>query len=245
MNLLLIDSGHAKNTAGKKAPDNSMYEWEFNDYMQYKIKKRAEDHNIEVALSNPNPSTVKDIGLTDRANIMNNYWKSKNKPKAIMISLHANAYGNDFNSARGTETFIASNASQNSKNAAKYIQDEIVKTMKSLDSNAKDRGVKVEDFTVIYKTITPCCLIEYAFYSNKEDLKILKNNRDELVEATIKGICKYFDITYKPVTDSNNPSETDKFYKVCLGAFKDRDNAVKIKNEAMSKGFKDAYMIYE
>lgn len=43
------------------------------------------------------------------------------------------------------------------------------------------------------------------------------------------------------VTSTTN----DKFYKVCLGAYKDRDNAVKVKNEAISKGFKDAYMIYE
>ena len=33
------------------------------------------------------------------------------------------------------------------------------------------------------------------------------------------------------------------FYKVCLGAFKNRTNAVKLKNEAISKGFKDTYIV--
>ena len=33
------------------------------------------------------------------------------------------------------------------------------------------------------------------------------------------------------------------FYRVCIGAFKDKSNAVKIKNEAISKGFKDNYII--
>lgn len=204
MNLLLIDAGHAKNTSGKVAPDKSMYEWEFNNDIQYKLKKRAEDHGIHVFLSNPTPSTTKDISLTNRANKMNNYWKSKGKPKALMVSLHANAHLSIFSSARGTETFIASNASENSKNAAKYILNEVVKTMKSIDKNSKDRGVKTSDFTVIYKTWTPCCLVEYGFYSNKEDLHILKNHRDDLVEATIKGICKYFNISYIPLRSTSN-----------------------------------------
>ena len=211
--LLLLDAGHAKNTAGKKAPDNSFYEWDFNNKMQYKIKKRAEDHGITVYLSNPNPDKVSDIPLSTRASSMNSYWASKGKPKAMMISLHANAYGSGFNTARGTETYVASNASTNSKNFAKWLNDEVVATMRKLDSGAKDRGVKTQDFTVIYKTQTPCVLAEYGFYSNTGDLKILKNNQDELTEATVRAICKYFGITYKPVGSnsgggSNNNTNT-------------------------------------
>ncbi|MCR8744328.1 N-acetylmuramoyl-L-alanine amidase family protein [Romboutsia lituseburensis] len=217
MNLLLIDAGHAKNTPGKNNAKENFYEWEFNNYMQYKVKKRAEDHGIYVFLSNPNPEKISDIGLTQRANSMSNHYVSKGKPKSLMISIHANAYNNT--SARGTETYVASNASQSSKIAAKYIQGEIFKCIKNLDSNAKDRGVKKEDFTVIYKTIAPCCLIEYAFYSNISDLKILKNNRDELVEATIKGICKYFEIEYKPINNTNN-------YGIKVYDFKTKENAL-------------------
>ena len=72
MKLLILDSGHAKNTAGKKAPDSSFYEWSFNNDMQYKIKKRAEDHGIHVFLSNPTPNTTSDIGLSVRATKMHN-----------------------------------------------------------------------------------------------------------------------------------------------------------------------------
>ena len=38
MNLLILDAGHAKNTAGKNNAKESFYEWEFNNDMQYKIK---------------------------------------------------------------------------------------------------------------------------------------------------------------------------------------------------------------
>ena len=153
MNLLILDSGHAKSTSGKNNIKENFYEWEFNNDMQYKIKSRCEDHNIKVFLTNPNPSTVSDIPLSTRASLANEYWLKNNKPKSIFISLHANAFSNA--AARGTETYHATNASIASKNFAKVLNDEIVKAMKELDINAKDRGVKSKNFTVIYKASMP------------------------------------------------------------------------------------------
>ena len=239
MKLLILDAGHSFDTKGKNNAKENFYEWEFNNDMQYKIKARCEELGIKVFLTNPNPNKVSDLPLTTRANLANDYWIKNNKCKAIFISIHANAFSNA--SARGTETYHASNASSTSKNFAKVLNDNIVKTMKSLDVNAKDRGVKTENFTVIYKTSMPSVLCEYAFYSNLDDLKILKNNRSELVEATVKAICQFFGIEYKKEITTN----TNKLYKVCIGAYKDKDNANKILNEAKEKGFKDSYIIYQ
>ena len=239
MNLLILDSGHAKNTPGKNNTKENFYEWEFNNDMQHKIKSRCEELGIKVFLTNPNPDKVSDISLTTRAALANDYWLRNSKPKSIFISIHANAFSNS--SARGTETYIAKNASSTSKNFAKVLNDNIVKAMKQLDLNAKDRGVKTENFTVIYKASMPSVLCEYAFYSNLDDLKILKNNRSELVEATVKAICQFFGIEYKKEITTN----TNKLYKVCIGAYKDKDNANKVLNEAKEKGFKDSYIIYQ
>ena len=239
MNLLILDAGHAKNTPGKNNAKENFYEWEFNNDMQYKIKARCEDLGIKVFLTNPNPSIVSDIALTTSAATANDFWLRNSKPKTIFISLHANAFSSE--SARGTETYIAKYASSTSKNFAKVLNDEVVKVMKSLDSTAKDRGGKCKDWTVIQKASMPSVLLEYAFYSNLDDLKILKNNRSELVEATVKSICQYFGVEYKKEIATN----TNKLYKVCVGAYKDVNNANKILNEAKSKGFKDSYIIYE
>ncbi|WP_052356579.1 N-acetylmuramoyl-L-alanine amidase family protein [Faecalimicrobium dakarense] len=219
MKLLILDSGHSEYVQGKEAPDKSMKEWEFNNDMQHKIKTIAEKQGITVYLTNPNPSKKNEMGLTRRAQYANDYWISKGKPDALFFSIHSNAYDSKFNAARGTETYYASNASQKSKNAAKDVQEEVYKVMKSIDSEAKDRGVKVADFTVIYKALMPSILEEYGFYTNREDLKILKNNRDELAEATVKGVCKYFGITYKEV-GGNPPSESqtpgEDVYENCI-----------------------------
>ena len=239
MNLLILDAGHSFDTKGKCNAKENFYEWEFNNDMQYKIKSRCEELGIKVFLTNPNPDKVSDISLTTRASLANDYWLRNSKPKTIFISLHANAYS--LSSARGTETYTANNASSTSKNFAKVLNDEVVKVMKSLDKNAKDRGVKCKDWTVIQKASMPSVLLEYAFYSNPDDLKILKNNRRELAEATVKAICQYFGIEYKKEITTN----TNKMYKVCVGAYKNKDNADKILKEAKEKGFKDSYIIYE
>ena len=235
MNLLILDAGHSFSTAGKRNEKENFYEWEFNNDMQYKIKARCEELGIKVFLTNPNPDKVSDISLTTRASLANDYWIKNNKCKSIFISLHANASSNE--SARGTETYVAKNASTTSKNFAKVLNSNIVKAMKELDHNAKDRGVKTENFTVIYKALMPSVLCEYAFYSNLDDLKILKNNRNELVEATVKAICQYFGIEYK-----EKASSTNKLYAVCTGAY-NYDNAKKMQQELINKGYKDTYLI--
>ena len=243
--LLILDSGHAKNTAGKKAFDSSFYEWDFNNKMQYLLKKRAEEHGITVKLTNPNPGTVSDISLTTRATTANNFYKNANKPNTIMISLHANAYGSDWNSARGVEVYHASNASNNSKNLAKYICDNVYNDVKAIDSGFKNRGVKCQDFTVIYKTITPVVLVEYGFYSNKDDLKILKNNQNELAEATVKAICKYFNIKYQEPKKEAVKIDSNTYYRVIAGSYTNRENAERLVSDLKSKGYPAFIDIYK
>ena len=241
MNLLILDAGHAKNTKGKNNAKENFYEWEFNNDMQYKIKARCEELGIKVFLTNPNPSAVSDISLTTRASLANDYWLRNSKPKSMFISIHANAFSNAV--ARGTETYIAKNASTTSKNFAKVLNNEIVKTMKELDVNAKDRGVKSENFTVIYKASMPSVLVEYAFYSNLDDLKILKNNRSELVEATVKAICSYFGVTYKEKVITTESKSNGNLYAVCVGAYKDKNKANLIVEQLKKQGYTSTYLI--
>ena len=241
MNLLILDAGHAKNTAGKRNETENFYEWQFNNDMQYKIKARCEELGIKVFLTNPNPGTVSDIPLSTRASLANDYWLKNNKCKSIFISIHANAFSNA--SARGTETYHASNASTTSRNFAKVLNDNRVKAMKKLDPTSKDRGVKSENFTVIYKTSMPSVLCEYGFYSNLDDLKILKNNKDELVEATVKAVCQYFGIEYKEKVANTVKNENNVLWAVCVGAYKDKSKAESIAKELKEKGYTSTYLI--
>ena len=205
--LVILDAGHNEYVSGKEAPDKSMREWEFNNAMQYLIKPRLEELGFNVYLTNPSPAKKNEIGLTTRANKANEYWKSKGKPNAMFISLHANAYG-VWTSANGCETFHARNASTKSKTFAKIVNDEIHATLKTLNPKSVNRGVKCANHVVTKNAAMPAVLVEYAFYTNKTDLVILKNNRQELAEATVKAICRYFGVTY---TEKGKVQENTEF----------------------------------
>ena len=206
MNLIILDAGHNEYVSGKEAPDKSMREFEFNDWMQKYLKPRLIELGFKVYLTNPNPYKKNEIGLTKRANLANDYWKSLGKPNALFISIHANAFG-VWTNANGPETYHALNASTKSKQASKLINDEVYATIKQLRTNSVNRGVKAKNWTVIQKASMPSILVEYAFYTNKDDLKILKNNRKDLAEATIRGICKHFNVTYVPPKTQDNTSQ--------------------------------------
>ena len=194
--LIILDSGHNEYVGGKRSPDSTLLEWEFNNDMQLRIQKRLKESGFDVYLTNPSPAKKNEIGLEKRAQLANKYWESKGKPNALFVSLHANAYGT-WTTANGVEVFHAKNASAKSKNYAKVMCKHIHEALKKVRPGSVNRGVKSENFTVIYKTKMPSILIEYAFYTNKEDLKVLKNNRAELCEATVKALCESFGMTYK------------------------------------------------
>lgn len=219
VHFVSLDSGHASNTPGKKSPDG-WREWKFNDDMQKRIKPRLEAHGIRVHLTNPNPSTVADISLSARANSANAWFKSNKctSSNALLVSLHANAAGNagQWLNARGVETHRHPSAYSQSINAATKIRDAIFNDVYNLvDKGFKKRSVFATNLGVLRNSNYPCCLIEYGFYDNKQDLNILKNHQDVLCEATVKGICAHFGIQYKEPTQSQPEQESFLVKIIC------------------------------
>ena len=235
--LVILDAGHNEYVSGKEAPDKSMREWEFNNAMQYLIKPRLEELGFDVYLTNPEPAKKNEIGLTKRASLANSKWRSKGKPDAMFISLHANAYG-VWTNANGCETFHAANASTKSKTFAKIVNDEIHATLKTLNPKSVNRGVKQANHVVTKNAAMPAVLVEYAFYTNKTDLAILKNNRQELAEATVKAICRYFGVAYKEKQQpQEKPTTSDIIYRVICGSYSKKVNGEEQINKLKANGF--------
>ena len=206
----------ATGTAGKRSPDGSLREWEFNNAMQYKLKARLEQLGFIVYLVNPNPEKGAEVSLASRCSKANSYWAGKGKPgDTLYISIHANAAGNGgWSTARGVEVFTSVGCSSKSANAAKKVCNAIYKDVYAIDKGFKNRGHKSNNYYVVRHTNMPAILIEYEFYSNQAGVALLKNKRDLLCEATIKGICEHFGIAYKapgvakePVKETTQPTK--------------------------------------
>ena len=103
----------------------------------------------------------------------------------------------------------------------------------------------------------PSLLIEVDFISNKEvennliNEKYLKDIADTISSTLLSFVNK--SIVDDKVFSNGSICSTSKdtiigdmnevnFYRVCIGSFSNKDNAVNLKNEAICKGFKDTHI---
>lgn len=102
----------------------------------------------------------------------------------IFISIHCNSFADE--RPRGTETLIYT-AGGSSEILARCIQNQIVTSLHTVDRGIKERP----DLAVLRETSMPAVLIELAFISNPDDLKILIEHQTDLARAIARGITDY------------------------------------------------------
>lgn len=82
----------------------------------------------------------------------------------------------------------------------------------------------------------PAALIEVDFISNAQAEKDLNSNEN------IRAIAMAIKNNLLPLFDLKS-STSDTLYKVCIGAYKDKNNALNQLKLAKDKGFIDAYIL--
>lgn len=240
MRVIYLDSGHAHCTPGKRSPDGTLMEWEYNDYIQNLLEVELKRCGFTVVKVNPNPSIGTEVSLGDRCKKANDHWKKNGKPKALFLSLHANAYGESWSDPYGTETFVLRKDLSEAVSAATCVNNKIYKSMIT-----KNRGVKESNFYVLRETAMTAILTEVGFYTNKDECAKLKDkNRRKLVaKAIANGICEYFNVEYKEETPSNATGNV--FYRVVAGSYQERSNADTLVKDLKDKGYPAFIDIYE
>lgn len=184
---ICLDYGHGKSTVGKRSPDGSLLEYEFNRDVGRRLKAILEKHGVDVIETVTDDT---DVSLSQRCKIANN-----NKVD-YFISIHANADGDGskWTMASGYEIHIVGKGGKAEKlaNAIQKIAPNYL--------GLKDRGVRVSNFQVLRDTNMPAILIEHGFYTNKEECEKLKNDtiRQKCAEVDTQGILSFLGINYIP-----------------------------------------------
>lgn len=146
----------------------------------------------------------------------------------LAVDIHNNAGGGD-----GVEIYYH-HLGGKGKALASNILGEIVKI------GQNSRGIKIrrnssgEDYyAFIRNTKAPAVIVECAFVDNAEDIKIIDtlHEQEQMGIAIAKGILKQLGISYIPNVES------DKIYRVQVGAYKEKSNAINMQNKLKSKGF--------
>ena len=186
MTLICIDPGHAASTAGKRSPDGSLREYEFNRAVAKRLAHHLQRHGLKTMYS-CNIDQEADTSLDSRCEAANNAKAD------LFISIHANAFGSGWNDAHGWEIFIYE-GSEKGKRIAELIEARSIPFL-----GLKDRGIKSNELAVTSKTKMPAVLIEHGFYTNADEVKLLKSAewREKCAVADAKGILDYLGIQWK------------------------------------------------
>ena len=156
----------------------------------------------------------------------------------IAVSFHANAGGGK---GDGFEAFCYS-TSEKGKRLAQLCE----KYVKELGQNS--RGVKSGDHLYfVRKTNMTAVLVESFFMDNEKD-KVIGDTVEKqraFGVAYAKAILEYLGIAYKedaPIKTETKKEETNKLYRVQVGAYASKSNALAMKKKLNDAGF-DAIVV--
>lgn len=164
--------------------------------------------------------------LIDRVN------KANKQPLDLFVSIHFNACVNDVKGdgrTTGTEVLLHSMSSK-----AKPYAERIVKKIANV--GLKNRGVKTHNAYVLKHTKAPALLIETCFIDDRDDMNVYLKSPRKVAKAIVEGILD------KTITDVVEMPKNG-FYRVLVGSYKDKNNAIKKQEELKSKGV-EASLIY-
>lgn len=207
---IAIDAGHGSQTAGKRTPDGCKEHW-INVRHAYYFEKACKRCGFDTVRIGWDDTNAKD---DDDVTILNRQKAIRAAGVDVSVSWHANAYGNDWNSAEGVETLIhsVSTKQQDSKALAKLVQAELV-----TGTTQKNRGIKTGNLglcNATYMRTKASILIETGFMTNSREAELMKTDLfcQEQAEDACRGLCKYYGVTYIP--EAASTSSTPAKYKV-------------------------------
>ena len=196
---IVIDAGHGFHTAGKRSPDGSLREYQFNSVVaRYVADALLHGYEgIEILMTHDDSRDVPLKERTDRANA----WKAD-----LFVSIHANAAGNGvtWNSARGIETYVYTSRPPDAVALANAVQRQLIRA-----TGRPDRGVKSANFHVLRETKMTAILVECGFMTNREECELLKYDsyRRKCASAIVAGIVETYGL--KPKQHVQNPANDE------------------------------------
>lgn len=193
---VVLDPGHGVETPGKRSPDGTYLEHEFNLDMAGRIAQHLKRHGVEVILTRtdehePVPGD-ENACLAKRVEISNTA-----KPD-LFVSIHSNASGDgtDWTAPNGYGIYTSKAGESAGRNIAAKA---ILARVKEAGITLWGGGLHHELFYVLRNTVAPAVLIEHGFHTNKTEVERLKNSayRDKLAAVDAKGILDYLGIAWQ------------------------------------------------
>lgn len=188
---ITLDAGHGPDTPGKRSPDGSLREYQFNAataaYMATLLRRYD---NVDVMFTH---TDSRDVPLAERT------YKANAWGASLFVSIHANAAGGEgWQSARGIETYVHTSRPAGALAIANAMQRHLVAATGLLN-----RGVKAADFHVLRETSMTAVLVECGFMTHMEEAQLLKADsyRQQCAAAMVTAIAEVYQLRLKAGND--------------------------------------------
>jgi N-acetylmuramoyl-L-alanine amidase len=197
-----IDAGHGPNTPGKRSPDDSLREYQFNSATaRYVAAILKEDYEgVEVRTDTFNDG--EDVPINER------YKKANAWPADVFVSIHANANGSGaWDSARGVETLVDYRKPAQAVALARMVQEKLVRATGLLD-----RGLQYRDNVgVLNFSKMTAILVECGFMTNKDEAALLKSDsyRQKCAAAVVAGLVEFYGLKKKATATTHPLNKAD------------------------------------
>ncbi|MDR1939982.1 MAG: N-acetylmuramoyl-L-alanine amidase [Clostridiales bacterium] len=189
MKTIVIDAGHGGYDYG--AVNGARYEKNDNLTIARLVAAELRRQGQHVIMTR---DTDEYVPLLERSAISN-----RNNAD-MFVSLHRNAFTDP--AANGMENYVQVNSPQSTRDYAQNVVDEI-----NAAGGFADRGVKINNFSVLRNTRAPAMLLELGFISNAADNQAFDRNANAYASAITKGILKSLGETYNPNGGSGGGSD--------------------------------------
>ena len=219
---IAVRGGHCPNVPGSRGIIDELKE---DRLVKNAVIKYLNQMGVSVLDVTPPDSTS-----SSSADLSYGVNKANNWGADLFISIHFNNSYNSYNGALGTEVCVYSENN---------VAERVVSQLASL--GFRNRGQKVR--TGLYElknTKMKSMIIEVCFVEATEDVALYKKLGPDMVGKTIAEAIANKKVVEAPTQVSNNQSET--YYRVVAGSYKDRENAEERKRQLEAKGFTGVFL---
>ena len=204
---VVLDPGHGAQS-NNQSPDGTYSEPEFALDMAERMRAILSRHGVEVTFTRSgadNPTkTASTEDLQYRCDVANAI-----SDLDLFVSLHSNAAGSGWNSARGWEIYTSSTGDTAGRN---ICAGKLVERVRAAGVTFHGEAHKYNRYYVLKNTTAPAVLIEHGFHDNQEDVALLKSAdyRTKLAVAECQGILDYLGIAYDGQEDAQEAPDGEE-----------------------------------
>ncbi|MDI3327556.1 MAG: N-acetylmuramoyl-L-alanine amidase [Alicyclobacillaceae bacterium] len=224
--IICIDPGHGGADPG--ATYGSLYEKNLTLTLARHIGRRlSEGYRCEVLYTRADDRFV---GLSERARTANQAGAS------FFLSVHVNAGGGE-----GYEDYVYPGLENTQTSRIRdVLHDHVAHYLQKL--GVADRGKKEADLAVLRETVMDAVLLEVLFIDNAKDRSLLVSPefQDQFAAAAVAGLADALHLVPKENQPAPPPGPAPSpamWYRVQVGAFRDKSRADALAAELRQKGY--------